>query len=90
MPLLSRSANLEQLRKQAKELLREFHAGDSRARSRLAVHLPSPDAQTPTLTDDRCSGPPSACTGRPGAASATHGAPCAQLLCLQAESAPCR
>jgi hypothetical protein len=53
MPLHSRSANLEQLRKQAKELLREFRAGDSRARSRLAAHLPGVDAQTPAFVDGR-------------------------------------
>jgi hypothetical protein len=53
MPLPSGSPHLEQLRKQAKDLLRAFRAADSRARSRMAAHLPQVDAHAPVFADGR-------------------------------------
>jgi hypothetical protein len=53
MPLLSESPNLEQLRKQAKELLRAFRAADSRARSRIVAHLPQLDTCSLVFADGR-------------------------------------
>jgi hypothetical protein len=41
MPLASDSPNLEQLKHQAKDLLRAYRAGNPQAQTRVATHLPS-------------------------------------------------
>jgi HEAT repeats len=51
MSVLSRSPDLNQLRKQAKDLLREFRGGDPRAHSRIAAYLPLQGAHSPAFAD---------------------------------------
>ena len=53
MSVPSRSPDLDQLRKQAKDLLRAFRADAPRARLRLAAHLSLLDAYTPAFADGR-------------------------------------
>ena len=51
MSMPYRSPDLDQLRKQAKDLLRAFRADDLRARLRIAAHLSQLDAHTPAFAD---------------------------------------
>jgi hypothetical protein len=51
MPVPSRSPDLDQLRKQAKDLLRALRGADSHARSRIAANLPPLDADAPESAD---------------------------------------
>jgi hypothetical protein len=51
MSVPSRSPNLDQLRKQAKDLLRAFRGADPRARLRFAAHLQTLDADAPAFAD---------------------------------------
>jgi HEAT repeat protein len=68
MPLVSNSSNLEQLKNQAKDLLRAVRAAEPQAQSRVAAHLPHLVGLSPTpvdnaahaldhFADDRCVGP---------------------------------
>lgn len=51
MSMPSRSPDLDQLRKQAKELLRAFRAGNPRAHSLIAAYLPLQGAHSPDFAD---------------------------------------
>ncbi|MGO8946571.1 MAG: HEAT repeat domain-containing protein [Ktedonobacterales bacterium] len=52
MPLVSGSPNLEQLKNQAKDLLRAVRAADPHAQSRVAAHLPHLVGLSPTHVDN--------------------------------------